>query len=51
MSFFSHSDISWQSILDSLTHKARKDGLILSIQNAKGFEAKISKVRDSIVIR
>jgi hypothetical protein len=44
-------DHSWQSILDLLTAKARKDGLIASIKNAKGFEAKINKVRDSIVIR
>ena len=44
-------DQSWQSILDLLTTKARKDGLIASIKNAKGFEAKINKVMDSIVIR
>ena len=44
-------DQSWQSILDLLTAKARKDGLIASIKNAKGFEAKINRVRDSIVIR
>ena len=51
MSGSGHGDQSWQSILDLLTAKARKDGLLNSVKNARGFEAKINKVRDSIVIR
>jgi hypothetical protein len=51
MSASGGGDQSWQSILDLLTVKAKKDGLMMSIKNAKGFEAKINKVRDSIVIR
>jgi hypothetical protein len=45
------SDKSWQEVLDLLTAKAKKDGLLAQVRNAKGFEAKINKVRDSIVIR
>ena len=44
-------DQSWQSILDQLTVKAKRDGLMSSIKNANGFEEKIGKVKDSIVIR
>jgi hypothetical protein len=51
MSASGHGDQSWQSILDVLTTKAKKDGLLTSVKNAKGFNAKINKVRDSIVIR
>ena len=51
MSASALGDQSWQSILDLLTSKAKKDGLLASVKNAKGFEAKINKVRDSIFIR
>ena len=42
---------SWQSILDGLTIKARKDGLLRSLQNEHGFEARLRKVMDSIAVR
>ena len=42
---------SWQSILDGLTIKARKDGLLRSVQNESGFEARLRKVMDSIAVR
>ena len=43
--------VSWQSILDGLTIKARRDGLLRSIQNEHGFEARLRKVMDSIAVR
>jgi tetratricopeptide (TPR) repeat protein len=42
---------TWQSILDGLTIKARKDGLLRAVQNERGFEARIRKVLDSIAVR
>ena len=42
---------TWQSILDGLTIKARKDGLLRSLQNEHGFEARLRKVMDSIAVR
>merc|ERR1712062_192451 len=45
------ANLSWQDILNNLTEKAKKDGLIRSIKNAKTIEAKVDKVIDSISIR
>lgn len=45
------ANLSWQDILNNLTGKAKKDGLIRSIKNAKTIEAKVDKVIDSISIR
>ena len=45
------ANLSWQDILNTLTEKAKKDGLIRSIKNAKTIEAKVDKVIDSISIR
>ena len=45
------SDPSWQDILDVLTRKASKDGLLRSIKNAKSIEAKVGKVIDNLKIR
>lgn len=45
------SDPSWQDILDVLTRKASKDGLLRSIKNAKSIEAKVGKVIDNLTIR
>ena len=45
------SDPTWQDILDVLTKKANKEGLLRSIKNAKTIEAKVGKVIDSIAIR
>ena len=42
---------TWQDILNSLTVKAKKDGRIRSLKNAKTIEAKVDKVIDSISIR
>merc|ERR1712012_92184 len=42
---------SWQDVLESLTEKARKDGLLRSLKNAKTVGAKVDKVIDSISIR
>ena len=42
---------TWQSILDGLTTKARKDGLLRAIHNETGFEARLRKVLDSIAVR
>ena len=42
---------TWQSILDGLTIKARKDGLLRAVQNERGFEARMRKVLDSIAVR
>ncbi|XP_040571561.1 SET and MYND domain-containing protein 4 [Lepeophtheirus salmonis] len=42
---------SWQGILDSLTEKALKDGLVLALSRADTFEGKISRVQYSIGIR
>lgn len=44
-------DPTWQEILDALTRKAVKQGLVRSVKNAKTFEAKVDKVIDSIGIR
>jgi len=48
---FNPGDRSWQSILDGLTAKANREGLIRSVKNAKTFEDKLRKVMDSIAIR
>ena len=45
------SNSSWQDILNGLTQKAKKDGLLRSLKNAKTIEAKVDKVIDSISIR
>ena len=42
---------TWQSILDALTIKGRKDGLLRAVQNERGFEARLRKVMDSIAVR
>ena len=42
---------TWQSILDGLTIKARKDGLLRAIHNERGLEARLRKVLDSIAVR
>merc|ERR1712012_1123701 len=42
---------SWQDVLESLTEKARKDGLLRSLKNAKTVGAKVDKVIDSISIK
>ena len=36
-------DPPWQEILDKLTRKAGKEGLLRSVKNAKTFEEKINK--------
>lgn len=51
MSRDSSTNRSWQTILDGLTVKARKEGLLRSVKNAKTFEDKLRKVMDSIAIR
>ena len=45
------ANASWQDVLESLTEKARKDGLLRSLKNAKTVGAKVDKVIDSISIR
>ena len=42
-------DPPWQEILDKLTRKAGKEGLLRSVKNAKTFEEKINKVVDSSI--
>ena len=42
-------DPPWQEILDKLTRKAGKEGLLRSIKSAKTFEDKIDKVVDSSI--
>ena len=42
-------DPPWQEILDKLTHKANREGLLRSIKSAKSFEEKIDKVLDSSI--
>jgi hypothetical protein len=42
---------SWQGVLDNLTQKANKDGLLRSLKTVKSIEAKVAKVIDSITIR
>ena len=36
-------DPPWQEILDKLTRKAGREGLLRSVKNAKTFEEKINK--------
>ena len=48
---YSNDTRTWQSILDGLTIKARKDGLLRALQNEHGFEARLRKVMDSIAVR
>ena len=45
------SDRTWQSILDALTVKARKDGLLRAVQKERGFDARLRKVLDSVAVR
>ena len=42
-------DPPWQGILDKLTQKADRDGLLRSIKSAKTFEEKVNKVVDSSI--
>ena len=42
-------DPPWQEILDKLTHKASREGLLRSIKSAKTFEDKINKVVESSI--
>ena len=44
-------DRTWQSILDGLTIKAKKDGLLSAVKKAHGFEARLRKVMDCIAVR
>ena len=44
-------DRTWQSILDGLTVRAKRDGLLGSVVLAKTFEDKMRRVTDSIVVR
>lgn len=44
-------DRTWQSILDGLTVRAKKDGLLGSVKTAKTFEDKMRRVTDSIVVK
>ena len=43
------SDPTWQDILNTLTRKAAKEGLLRSIKNAKTYEAKVGKVLDGTI--
>ncbi len=44
-------DPSWQEVMDALTAKASKEGLLRSIKSAKTIEDKVGKVIDSLGIR
>ena len=45
------NDPTWQDILNALTRKAAKGGLLNSVKNAKTFEAKVGKILDSLATR
>ena len=42
---------TWQTILDDLTNKAGKTGLLKEIQNEIGFEKKLRRAIESVAVR